>query len=158
MLLYDHFLKTLFIRDDIYRETSSIKRSGSCYILRKGKGRNLVHDLSDSTLIDGLSHEKAAKIFNQTEFCISYDTHTMLSKYAAMCGCVSIVIPKDGISKEQWRPNINDRFGIAYGFDDIQWAKETMGKVRQNFKEQQSRTLLQLEYFFEKTQSKFKKN
>ena len=49
----------------------------------------------------------------------------MYCVYAVICGCIPIVIPQESVSKEQWRPNPVDRYGIAYGNDDIQWAQET---------------------------------
>ena len=115
----DNLLKTVWVRDDVYRQTHHGERRGSCYILRKGKGRTLVHDLKDSVLVDKLSHTELAKVFNRVQTCISYDAYTMYSLYAALCGCVSVVVPEPGVSKEQWYPDPKDRYGLAYGFDDI---------------------------------------
>lgn len=112
-------------RSDVYKVTNDGTRKGSCYLLRKGGNREIVHDTKESNLIDGLSHEKSAQVFNQVEYCISYDTYTMYNVYAAMCGCIPIIIPEDGISKDQWQPVEEGRYGIAYGFDDIEYAKET---------------------------------
>ena len=150
-----NLLKPLYIMDDIYKKINFSARSGSCYILRKGKHKPIVHDLSDSILIDGLSHQEASKVFNNVKYCISYDTQTMLSKYAAMCGCISIVIPDPGISKLDWRPNMQDRYGIAYGFDDIDWCLATKDQVLEDFRQQRNMTNLQVEQFVRKTQAFF---
>lgn len=122
-------LHVLLVRDDIYQYKNTGSRKGSCYILRKGKGRPLQHDLKDSIPIDGLPHNEIAEIFNSVKYCISYDLYTMYSTYAAMCGCISIVIPEPGLSKEQWRPSEESRYGIAYGFDDIENAIKTQKYV-----------------------------
>lgn len=151
-------LKTLYIRDDIYQHYNRGLRQASCYILRKGKGRRLVHDSENSILIDALTHEEIAKVFNQVKYCISYDAYTMLSKYAAICGCISVVIPEDGVSKEEWRPNVEDRYGIAYGFDDLDWAIETQSLVLQNFKDQEIRMMEQVNEFIEDTKKYFANN
>jgi hypothetical protein len=121
----DNLLRIGWYRDDVYRKTNMGPRQGSCYMIRKGRGRPLVHDLSDSVLVDGLSHEKLSELFNARRYFISYDPYTMYSRFAAMCGCVPIVIPEPGVSKRQWRPELDLRLGIAYGFGDLEWAEET---------------------------------
>lgn len=121
----DNLLKTVWVRDDIYRQTNLGPRAGSCYILRKGKGRPLVHDSAGSVLVDSLSHEECARVFNRVQTCISYDTYTMYSLFAALCGCDSVVVPEEGVGKEQWYPDPADRYGLAYGFDDLEEARRT---------------------------------
>lgn len=151
-------LKTIYIRDDIYRQYNKGERHGSCYIIRKGDGKKISHDVSDSILIDGMSHEEIAKVFNEVKYCISYDPHTMLSKYAAICGCISIVIPDDGVPKESWRPNEEDRYGIAYGFEDLEWAIQTQNMVLENFRSQEQRMLQQVQEFANVTKKYFFKD
>ncbi len=121
-------LKIIYLHE-AYITEGTYARDGTCYILRKGKGRNIVHNLDDSTLIDGLSHIEIAAIFNRSRVCISYDMYTMYSRYAAACGCLSIVIPDPAMDKYHWRPEENLRWGIAYGFDDVEWARTTQNKV-----------------------------
>jgi hypothetical protein len=121
-----NLLQVYFIRDDIYRQQNFGERSGYCHILRKGRGRPPVHDIDNSTLIDGLSDADAAKVFNRCEFCVSYDLYTMYSKYAALCGCLSVVVPEPGLSKTEWRRDPEDRYGLAYGFDDIDEARASL--------------------------------
>lgn len=125
----DNLLHIESIRQETYKQTNFEERKGSCYIMRKARNPRMVHDLSDSVLIDGLSHEEIAIIFNNVKYCISYDTHTMYSIYAVMCGCISVIVPEDGISKEQWQPEEKDRYGLAYGFDDIEYAINTRNKL-----------------------------
>jgi hypothetical protein len=99
-----NLLKMVVLRDDMYRQTNFGPRRGTCYFLRKGKGRPIVHDLTDSQCVDGLSHEQLVEVFNRVEMCISYDPYTVYSYYAALCGCVSVIVPLEGISKEEWYP------------------------------------------------------
>jgi len=121
----DHLLTVLWFRDDIYKQTNFGKRKGTCYMVRKGKNRKIVHDAEDSNLLDGKSHEEVAKAMNECEYFISYDMETMYSQYAVLCGCKSIVIPKEGVSKDEWQPKKEFQYGIAYGFDDIDEASKT---------------------------------
>ena len=121
----DNLLKTVFLRDDVYRQWNFGPRKGSCYLLRKGKGRPLVHDLRDSVCVDKLSHSQMAEVFNRVEMCVSYDPYTMYSHFAALCGCASVIVPEEGVTKEQWYPDPADRLGLAYGFDDIDEARRS---------------------------------
>ncbi|MBC8796428.1 WavQ [Shewanella algae] len=107
------------------------QRSGTAYCIRKGRGKPIVHDLKDSILIDGMSHADTAKVFKSVKRFISYDTLTAYSIFAVLCGCESVVIPDDGITKEQWYPNAEDRYGIAYGLgeSEVRNALETSSKV-----------------------------
>jgi len=62
-----------------------------------------------------------------------------------MCGCVSVVIKVDGISTQfDWLQTtcvssyVKDKgierlYGIAYGIDEIVWAKETLHLVSQQW-------------------------
>ncbi len=134
----DNLLKVVYIRDDLYHETNVGQRKGSCYILRKGKGRPIVHDLKGSVLADKLSHREFAALCNRVETCVSYDTYTMYSLFAALCGCVSVVVPEPGVSKDEWYPDPRDRYGMAYGFDDITAARETQPLLLPHLKAQET--------------------
>ena len=59
---------------------------------------------------------------------------TMFSIYAVVCGCKSIIVPEDGVSKKQWQPNIKDRYGLAYGFDDLKEAEKTKELLLESLK------------------------
>lgn len=151
----DNLLKTMFIRDDIYRQTNFGARSGSCYLLRKRKGRKIVHDLSDSVLVDDLSHTQLAEVFNRVETCISYDPYTLYSMYAAICGCASVVIPEDGMTKEEWYPDARDRYGVAFGFDDLPEALRTRPLLLPHLKEQELGANASVERFVAKCERYF---
>lgn len=130
-------LQVMHLRNDIYSKTNFGSRSGTCYTLRKGKDRKIVHDLDNSVCIDGLSHRETAKVFNKTETFISYDPYTLYSQYAAMCGCTSVVVPLDNKTRDEWQPTEALRIGVAYGFDDIEWARATANQVAPLFVERE---------------------
>jgi len=125
----DRHLNVLELMSDVYRKINDGEREGQCYMIRKGRNRVLdYHDIG-STKVDGLSHQQLAKIFNECKYFVCYDLYTMYCRYAAMCGCVPIVVPQEGLSKEEWRPEVENRYGIAYGWGDISWAVETRSKL-----------------------------
>lgn len=134
-------------REETYFDKKLDNRKGSCYILRKGKNRQIVHDLNNSILIDGKSHQEIAKIFNETKMCISYDMYTMYSVYAAMCNCVSIVVPEEGVSEEEWLPDPKTRYGIAYGFDRTEESKNTRQKLLARINEESETLNASLTHF-----------
>jgi len=120
-------LSITYIKKDIYKQTNFGLRQGRCYIVRKGRGRKDLPNFFDGPIIDSLTDEKIAKIFNQCEYCISYDQYTMYSWYATMCGCISVVMPLPGVEKEEWQPKQENRYATAYGLDpeEVQYAQKT---------------------------------
>lgn len=147
----DHQLTVSWLRDDIYKQTNFSKRNGTCYILRKGKQRTMVHNVKDSILLDGKSHVEIAKIMNDCEYFLSYDMTSMYSRYAVLCGCKSIVIPKEGVSKKEWQPKEELRYGIAYGFDDIEEADKTKHLMYESMQKQENGSNQSVVNFIEKT-------
>jgi len=151
----DNHLHIVSQRSDVYKVTNHGKREGTCYLLRKGSKRKIVHELNGSILVDGLSHEDTAQVFNEAEYCISYDTYTMYNVYAAMCGCIPIIIPEEGVSKEQWQPVEEGRYGMAYGFDDIEYAKQTRPLLLNYLKKQECESNESVNRFVEKCKEYF---
>lgn len=146
----------LFALDPRYEDRGSGTRSGSCYLVRKGKGKALVHDLNDSIQIDGLRHDEIADIFNRATTFYSYDEVTMYSQFAAICGCVSVVIPTQYKNREEWvRDHPLSRYGIAYGLDDIEHASQTRHLVSDHLKELGREGIRSVEAFVESTCSHF---
>lgn len=114
---------THMLSEHYYENDTPHSREGTAYCLRKGKNREIMHDLTDSVLIDKLSHAEIGAIFRKVKYFISYDTHTIYTKYAIMCGCTPIVIPEPGVDINDWLPIESSRLGVAYGFEAIEKAK-----------------------------------
>lgn len=150
-----NLLRAMFVRDDIYQQTNFGDRSGTCYIVRKGAGREIVHDLGDSVLVDDMSHRQMAEVFNRVRMCVSYDPYTLYSSFAAMCGCLSVVVPEPGVSKESWYPDPADRYGMAYGFDDLEHAERTRHLVLPRLKAQEASANESVRMFVEKCSAYF---
>ncbi|GAB2574712.1 hypothetical protein ISP15_15260 [Dyella jejuensis] len=110
---------------DIYKQTNYGERIKTCFIVRKGRARPDLPDLKHQWVVDDLSHEELAKVFNECKFCYLYDTYTAYAQYAAICGCIPIVVPLPGVTKEQWVPEEKGRLGVAYGESDTEHAVTT---------------------------------
>lgn len=118
--------------NNTYRNENRADRKGVCYIVRKGsyKDRISVTEEPDAIQIDKLSHAEVNDIFNRCDVFYSYDEATMYSQYAAICGCLSIVVPGDHASRAEWAAE-HDLYnaGIAYGLDDTEHALATRDQV-----------------------------
>ncbi|MDT8372170.1 MAG: hypothetical protein RQ783_09330 [Gammaproteobacteria bacterium] len=150
-------LKVVEIQSSTYKYINEQKRSDACYMVRKGQYRSLDYH-GDATCIDNLDHKYVALIFNTCKYFICYDLYTMYSRYAAMCGCIPIVVPEKGMTKEQWLPIVKDRYGIAYGWDDIDWAIETRPLLMEYLSECELISRQSVEQFVAKTKKYFNLN
>jgi len=124
----DLILRVQYSPLELYKEQANEpkrERRGTAYCMRKGKGRAMAHDVVDSILVDGKSHKEVSAIFKSVKQFISYDPQTHYSYLAAIAGCESVVVPAEGTTKEQWKPTLEDRYGLAYGFDDLEFARAT---------------------------------
>lgn len=110
-------------------EDVSQDRAGVAYCARKGASKVIADDVKGWTLIDNLSHAEVARILKRSKTFVSYDTLTAYSIFAVLCGCDSIVIPDQGLSEENWYPNYEDRYGIAYGTENLEKSRETQNLV-----------------------------
>jgi len=126
----ENLLNLLCVKREIFKQTNFEPRSGNCYIVRKGEMRDDLPKSFDGPVIDGLSDEEIAKIFNQSEYCISYDPYTFYTTYAALCDCIPVIMPLQGVKKDDWLPKKEMQYGIAYGMtaEEIQFAKDTKNK------------------------------
>jgi hypothetical protein len=119
-----------------------LPRNGSCYLFKKAssfhKKIKLIHP-SDALMIDNLSNEEIINIFNSKEYFYCYDPYSFYDSIAALCGCIPIIYPLEGTNKLEWLKtkaifqaylNKSDNVaGIAYGIDDIEYAKNTLQNV-----------------------------
>lgn len=142
-----------YTMDDVYYQTNFGERLKTCYMVRKGK--NLKLHPNDAICLDGKSHQEIAKIFNECDKFICYDTDTYFAYFAVRCGCKSIVIPNKGVSKKEWRPNVKETYGIAYGLDDIKYAEQTKDKFWETQKEIKSNSIKAVKKFIKLCENNF---
>jgi hypothetical protein len=124
-------------------------RNGTCYTIRKahethGKHLQAVHPPGSFEITRAHTQIDYITIFNNHKYFISYDSITFLSVISALCGCISIVIKVEGLSKEDWlnttvvadylkESGENTLYGIAYGADDLGNAINTLHLVKQQW-------------------------
>jgi hypothetical protein len=73
-----------------------------------------------------------AEMFNKHEVFFTYNTQTFISVLAALCGCISVILPHPNTSKEKLEKIPQNKYGVAYGFEDIQHSIDTLPLVKEN--------------------------
>lgn len=116
---------------NLYKRTNYGERSGNCYIIRKGASRPDVPKKFDGPVIDDLPEKEKVQIFNRCAYCISYDMQTAYTSIAALCGCISVMIPEEGKTWIDYRGLGEKHDGVALGFSEIeiQNARKTSGEI-----------------------------
>ena len=124
-------VKCPYFNLDLYRRYNYKKRSGRCYIIRKGKDRKELPIKFDGPIIDDLPEEDKVAALNKYKYCIIYDLQTSYKGIAALCGCISIVIPEKGKSPADYRRE-SPCNGVAFGvsISEIKHAKNTQHLVK----------------------------
>lgn len=139
-----------FVHDYHDYECEQKTRNGICFSIRKMYNihKKIYFNVTKGTEIPrDVSHENLKDIFLTHEIFISYDPITYLNVIAGMYGCVPIVVPIYGTSKENWlrkthfwdfleKNNLGTNlYGIAYGFEELDFAKSTLHLMKEQQKQ-----------------------
>lgn len=148
----------LWRRNPVYRDENRPERKGVCYMVRKGHEKERIPETEEpaAICIDGLSHEKAAEVFNTCQIFYSYDEATLYSQYAAICGCTSVIVPGFFRDRSEWvASHPLGRVGVAYGLDDLDHARQTRSQVQGVLDAQEEAGLDTVRRFISTTQAGF---
>ena len=114
---------------DLYKQTNFGERKGKCYLIHKGSMRSDLPLSFDGIVVDGLTETEKVKVFNECEYCISYDLQTGYTSIATLCGCMVIMAMEEGKTRKDYKKEDDPRmYGVAFGFDkeEIAYARETL--------------------------------
>lgn len=128
-------LKVNYFDDQLYRQYNFGPRSGKCYILRKGKDRKDLPEHFEGPVFDNnMSQEELVKMFNEHEYCYSYDTQSFYSAIAAICGCKSVVVMEPGKTEKDYLGKGETHYGIAYGDtpEQLEYAERTKDLLKKS--------------------------
>ena len=80
-----------------------------------------------------LSEEEKVEVMNKCKYCYSYDTQTLYAAVAAVCGCISIVVPEPGKKREDYLDSDEKGWGVAYGDspEEIDFACRTQKELQE---------------------------
>jgi hypothetical protein len=108
-------------------------REGACFLVRKGASTPRIPETENGRafeIVTDRETDRIYKLFQSKSIFYNYDISSYHSVQAALCGCTSVVVPAPGVSKEDWRsghPILSK--GIAYGLDDLDYAKNTLPEL-----------------------------
>lgn len=116
------------------------KKFGYCHTFRKShyhSNHDIIHPEDSFEIQRNPTTEELIDAFNKYEYFVSYDPATFLSILCLLCGCISIIHPVKNVDKKSYfsespfgeflkNNNIDYIYGIAYGIDDLDYAKETI--------------------------------
>lgn len=131
-----------FLDTNYFGKGNEIRR-GSAFLIKKGGIKEKIHpqDAIDLTNITN-DFQRMSVILKNVEYFYCYDNACFWPVIAALCGCISIVVPNTNKTAAEWHNDFpSTKMGIAYGIDEIQHAKETLHLVEQNFKQVQEKEL-----------------
>ena len=135
----DGYMPVLNVDFNIFKNYN-LPRSGRCYLIKGNEyldGQPIYHTKHDTNIDDywdfkGDRMKFLAEIFNKHEIFFTYNTQTFISVLAALCGCISIIIPHPTTRKERVFQFPQNKYGIAYGFEDINHSIDTLHLVKEN--------------------------
>lgn len=151
----DNHLKVVENFPHVYFQKNFGPRTGACFLVRKGGGRQLDYHPDGAERLDGKSHREMAEAFNKYEYFYSYDLYTMYSRFAAICGCKSIVVPEKDISINEWHRDPSNHYGVAYGIDDLPRAEATQSELREVLAESENESRRSVQFFVRRCRQYF---
>lgn len=121
----------------------------NCYMLRKMnnldnlKEYTTFHHPKNSLPLDKFIYQDIIKFFTKTKYFYSYDPNTFYNLIAPLCGCVTILHPIPGVSREEYLSSRMNNVGhmlcdagLAYGYDkeEIIRAENTLKFAKDQMK------------------------
>lgn len=130
-------------------------RSGECALMRKGRPK-IIGGIPANTIDGYRTNLDLRRAFNKYKTLRSYDTQTMISLQAVLCGCESVVVPDEDLSAKTWREMFPYfQYGVAYGENDLEYARDTVQFVPEYLSELEKVSMSQTKTFIEKTKERF---
>ena len=127
-------LTTTFIDTNYFYDKPGVERKGSAFLVKKKGMQKRIHP-DDSIYIPNHMQSNWAlmgDLFRQIEYFYCYDNATYWPFLAALCGCISIVQPNTDMSFEEWSRKFDHmQYGVAYGLNHIEHAKNTLNLVQE---------------------------
>jgi len=129
---------------DVFKDYGG-KREGYCHIWHKHTSENAskivekYNSVDVSDWKDG-GHALLTEQFNKYEYFLTYDQKSFYTIAAALCGCTPIIVDPNTNENSYYRKDMTpiefriedpaQLFGVAWGFEDLKWAKDTKHLVR----------------------------
>ena len=123
-----------------------LERLDTCYIVKKGRlyhhgNIKFTHPENSINIEEITLHEELNEIFNKCKYFYCYDPTTFFIAYAIICGCIPIIYPIQGMTKNEYKIKFTKGNGMktfAYGDEeknDID-IKKSMAEIKNGFKKE----------------------
>lgn len=137
LTMYDYHL-------NIFYDKKVNRNKKYCFILNKKTPENYLEIINnfDATYLGDWKtnggYEFLFEKFNEHEYFLTFDDKSFYSTAAALCGTKSIILTDNDTDPKKYREqNPIQKFGVAYGINDIEWAENTINLVRDNIEKLQ---------------------
>jgi len=128
---------------DKYYNTNNPNRKGFGYLFHKRTpewGKDFVKNFGATEIPHYNGKQNLNYLleeFNKYEYVLTFDDKSYYTTAAALCGTKAIILnPDKDLTPNEYRSlNPIQMCGVAYGMNDIKWANETIGLVRDNLLE-----------------------
>lgn len=133
-----------------------LDRDGYCHLFHKKNIDREFPNKYGSEHIPLNNWKGIIEMFNRKKYFLTYDDSTYYVVAAALCGCVPIIL---GVEDKEKVKNGNPllKYGVAFGFEDIDYAEKTINNVRENLIEEEKKSIESVEQFIYFCEKKFKK-
>lgn len=133
------FLSVYNFRLDEF-QNMGLNREGYCHLIKKNNVETSFIEKYKSDHIPDGNWPALIEMFNKKKYFLTYDDSTYFICIAALCGCIPIVLYKD--KKNDYKektPHV--KYGVAYGFEELEYATETLHLMRPNLESIESESL-----------------
>ena len=133
---YDGLLTTSYVDYDTFNNRQLCRDIESCFLIKKGGISECVHPANSVNLSPHQNNwDYMSEIFNRSKYFYCYDNECFWVGLAALCGCITVVCPNTTITFEEWANHFKfNKYGIAFGLDNLQHAVDTLPLVFDHFK------------------------
>lgn len=124
--------------EDIFFDQKKERKKKYCYITNKNHPSNWKEIFETKYGADNLTNWKTigykylADKLNDYEYLLTYDNKSFYTLASTMCGTKVILLGQNNESNLKYKLNTPyNLFGVACGFEEIEWAEKTVGLVPQ---------------------------
>ncbi len=128
-------LTVIDYHEHLFKNENKVRNGKTCYILNKDTPHNYesilkllrAKDIGNWKRMGAFNYLK--DVFNEYEYFVTFDNKSFYTLAAAMCGCKSIILNKKMDPKLFRENNPIQKYGVAYGIEDIEWSEKTIENV-----------------------------
>lgn len=111
------------------------EREGYCHLIKKNNVETSFVQQYNSDHIPVNDWPATIEMFNRKKYFLTYDDSTYFLNIAALCGCIPVVLYKEPKALDYKERYPTMKYGVAHGFEEIEYAKNTLPLMRSQLEE-----------------------